>query len=190
MDEDEFNISIEPPVTLASIDLPNYLGRWYQMYANLFVFSTFERDNECVTADYGLNLNGSISVENNARLGGPGSNKTDVINGYAFIPDPKDPAKILVNFPSVPGPAGEYWITKIGPKEETFPNTPLYQYAVVTDSGRVSLFVLARDPEDFNARFKDEVLQYLDNDGFTKVLNRPVETVHNSECRYAGVNYE
>ena len=55
----------------------------------------------------GLNLNGSISVENNARLGGPGSNKTDVINGYAFIPDPKDPAKILVNFPSVPGPAGE-----------------------------------------------------------------------------------
>ena len=82
------------------------------------------------------------------------------------------------------------WITKIGPKEETFPNTPLYQYAVVTDSGRVSLFVLARDPEDFNARFKDEVLQYLDNDGFTKVLNRPVETVHNSECRYAGVNYE
>ncbi|XP_072023731.1 uncharacterized protein [Amphiura filiformis] len=179
-----------PPVTVSSVDLPNYLGRWYQMYANRFVFSTFERDNVCVTADYGLNLDGTVSVENNARLGSPESENSTVINGFAYMPDPKEPAKLAVIFPSVGGPPGEYWIIKLGPLEESYPSVPLYQYAVVTDSNRLTLFVLARNVQEFNARFKDEVLSFIEEEGFTRFYNAPKQTVQTPDCKYAGVPSE
>merc|ERR1740128_1474603 len=176
-----------PPETVSEVDLPNYLGRWYQMYANRFVFATFERDNVCVTADYGLNLDGTVSVENNARLKTPDSNSTSVINGFAYTDNPSEPGKLLVVFPSVPGPPGEYWIIKLGPLEESFPSVPLYQYAVVTDSSRITLFVLARDPQEFRARFNDEVLAFLKTEGFTNYFNAPKATVQEPDCIYAGV---
>ena len=50
----------------------------------------------------GLNIDGTISVTNNARKGGPDSHKTSSVSGYAFIPDPSKPGQILVDFPVSP----------------------------------------------------------------------------------------
>ena len=47
------------------------------------------------------------------------------------------------------------WIILLGP--ETFGDDGLYQYSVVTNSGKTSLFVLARDPETFRADYNEEV---------------------------------
>ena len=55
----------------------------------------------------GLNLDGTVSVENNARLKTPDSKNGTVIQGFAYIENPNEPGKLLVNFPSVPGPPGE-----------------------------------------------------------------------------------
>lgn len=63
--------------------------------------------------------------------------------------------------------------------------TPQYQYSVVTDSFRTSLFVLARDPKDFRARFEADLLQWLKSNGFDKFYNKPIETVQTSDCLYA-----
>ena len=79
------------------------------------------------------------------------------------------------------------WIIKLGPLEETFPSVPLYQYAVVTDSQRVTLFVLARDPQEFRARFDEEVLAFVKEEGFTRFYNAPKATVQEPDCIYAGV---
>lgn len=182
-----FRTNIGPPVTIPAIDLPNYLGRWYSMYENLYWRSNQGRNAECVTADYGLNIDGTISVTNNARKGGPDSHKTSSVSGYAFIPDPSKPGQILVDFPVSPD-LGEYWIIMLGPLEESYPSTPLYQYAVITDSRRDTLFILGRDPENFS-RFEDEILEFVEQNGFDRLINRPIPVVQNSDCIYAGVDY-
>ncbi|XP_072041454.1 outer membrane lipoprotein Blc-like [Amphiura filiformis] len=184
---DDSSVALRPPPeTVSTIDLPNYLGRWYQMYASRIVLATYERDNTCVTADYGLNLDGSISVENSGRLKTPDGNLTQ-IQGFAYIPNPAYPGQLKVAFSIVPQP-GDYWILKLGPKEESFPSVPQYQYAIVSTPLRGQLFVLARNIQQFNARFNEEVLAFLKEEGFTTYLNEPVKTLQNPECKYAGTN--
>ena len=51
------------------------------------------------------------------------------------------------------------WIILLGP--ETFGDDGLYQYSVITNSDRTSLFVLARDPETFRADYNEEVMLFL-----------------------------
>jgi len=43
------------PDTVDSLDVPKYLGLWYQMAADQIVYSTFEKDAYCCTALYGDN---------------------------------------------------------------------------------------------------------------------------------------
>jgi lipocalin len=84
---------------LSSLNLTQFIGRWYQAYANAFVDSTFEKDNYCVTADYGLNSNGSISVFNRARIGAPDGPESQ-IKGYA-VPT-STPGELTVYLQGVP----------------------------------------------------------------------------------------
>ncbi|XP_033630533.1 apolipoprotein D-like [Asterias rubens] len=173
-----------PPKTVPELELPSYLGRWYQMYADFVVVSTFERNAYCVTADYGLNPNKTISVYNANRVDSP-TGKLNDIKGYAVVVDPAEPGKLEVKFPVQPVP-GQYWVVQLGPKETTPQNaTPQYQYSVVTDSFRTTLFVLARNPKDFRSRFEADILQWLKSNGFDKFYNKPIETVQTSDCLYA-----
>jgi lipocalin len=48
------NAAINPD-TVDSLDVPKYLGLWYQMSADQIVYSTFEKDAYCATAFYGDN---------------------------------------------------------------------------------------------------------------------------------------
>lgn len=43
------------PDTVDSLDIPKYLGLWYQIAADQIVYSTFENDAYCCTALYGDN---------------------------------------------------------------------------------------------------------------------------------------
>ena len=40
------------PDTVATLNAPAYLGRWYQTYGSAIPLSTFEKDGYCITADY------------------------------------------------------------------------------------------------------------------------------------------
>ncbi|OWF54090.1 apolipoprotein D-like [Mizuhopecten yessoensis] len=166
--------------TVTELDVPKYLGRWYQMYASESVVATFEKDALCVTADYSMSTDGSgkVIVRNGETLKTPnGTFKT--INGYATTSS--DPGKLTVNLETAPFPA-PYWVIKLGPA--TFGNDTQYQYSVVTDNLKVTLFVLARDPETFKRDYNDEVVQFLKQQGFTNLLNSPVATYQGSDCMY------
>ncbi|XP_038066723.1 uncharacterized protein LOC119736785 [Patiria miniata] len=172
-----------PPKTVGELDLNSYLGRWYQMFADLVVDSTFERNAYCVTADYALNPNKTISVYNANTVGSP-TGARNAIKGYAYVPDPSQPGQLLVKFPVTPV-AGSYWVVQLGPKETTWRDSdPQYQYSIVTDSLRATLFVLARDPDDFRSRFQADVLQWLKSNQFDHFYNKPVETVQTDDCKY------
>lgn len=74
------------------------------------------------------------------------------------------------------------WVTKLGP--ETFGPDNKYQYAVVTDNLKATLFVLARDPVLFQQNYQAEVMAFLTQNGFTSIINKPVSTYHGQDCQY------
>ncbi|XP_015750135.1 PREDICTED: temperature-induced lipocalin-1-like [Acropora digitifera] len=96
--------------TVSSLNVTKYLGRWYQIYADAVVTSTFERDAVCVTADYTLRKDEKIGVLNSERLKTP-KGKGKNITGYAYVPDPKYPGKLKVHLDGVPIDA-QYWVVK------------------------------------------------------------------------------
>ena len=59
-----------------------------------------------------------------------------------------------------------------------------YQYAVVTDSSDISLFVLARNVTEFKLNYDAEVLSKLESQGFTKFYNRPRDIYQGDDCVY------
>ena len=71
---------------------------------------------------------------------------------------------------------------KLGP--ETFGEEGLYQHSIITDPGRVTLFVLTRDIATFEAEYEAEVLDWLVNNGFDSPANEPIKTYHDDTCLY------
>ena len=74
------------------------------------------------------------------------------------------------------------WVLQLGPA--TFGPSGEYQYAVVSDNIRGTLFVLARDPDVFKKDYDAEVLAFLTAQGFTTFYNKPVNTYHGRDCVY------
>jgi len=126
-----------PPATVASVDLGRYAGRWYQTAANP---QPFEAGLVGVTAEYGARPDGSVSVRNQG-FTGTCTGAVSSITGAARVVDRATNAKLAVTFDTVPATRffpGEYWIVDL--------DAAGYQWAVVTDSQRNSLFVLSRTP--------------------------------------------
>jgi lipocalin len=149
------------------LDTSAYLGKWYQVYSDKFVQSTFEKDAKCVFSIYGLNNNNTISVYNQQLNQ---QNQKQSINGYAFTPNDNYPRKLAVNLNGGMGDA-PYWIYSLGPIIND-----LYEYAIVSDQYKVGLFVLARDVDTFMDKYNDDVLSELNQLGFTTFLNKPILT--------------
>lgn len=62
----------------------------------------------------------------------------------------------------------------------------LYQYALVSDSLNLSLFVLARNVTDYYINYDAEVQKILLDNGFTNVLNKPIQTVQTNCSAFPG----
>ena len=169
------------PDTVASLDVPKYLGLWYQMAADQIVYSTFEKDAYCATAKYGDNGDGTISVHNYARISSP-TGSIYTIDGYAYQTNlPDKPGQLKVKFDSddaAPFPA-PYWILQLGPVNAN----NQYDWAIVSDNFSSFLFVLARDVETFNTKYKTSVYKTLSDLGFTG-RTAPIDTYHGADCIY------
>lgn len=149
-----------------------YLGHWYQAYSDLAVEATFENSSFCVTADYGLNENGTISVLNAERqfsVTGP----IRRVLGWAAEDTGAAAGQLTVHLQTVEFGA-PYWIFELGPA--TY-NGSLYEYSVVSDPFKLTLFVLARNLTRFAGNWSQGVLSRLAAAGYTRILNTPIETV-------------
>lgn len=126
-----------PPVkTVDSIDLQQYLGKWYEIAA---IPQSFQK--QCVgntTAVYDTAEDGLISVVNTCDTA---SGHPSIANGRAKVVDKNSNSKLKVTFVNFFGwqfsLGGDYWILAIGDK---------YSYAIVGAPGRDYAWILSRNP--------------------------------------------
>ena len=154
------------------VDLSMYSGRWYQVYENYFDI-TFQGKGTCSVADYTI-IGDKVGVLN-SQIDKNG--KLDQIGGNAFYEDNNSGGELSVKLDGVPRTA-PYWIIELGPIVNN-----KYEYSIVSDNKRITLFVLARNVEDFYNKYDDEVKEKLKKLGFNKKLNEPIKMEQN-DCDY------
>ncbi|KAK3249213.1 hypothetical protein CYMTET_15676 [Cymbomonas tetramitiformis] len=177
-----------PQPNIKELRTEQYLGRWYNLYANSVEDRIFDGVT-CIIADYGVvpGRSDAISLINSSQ------NKTTFLpystRGFATqSPNASEPGDFVVA-QSVPGyrPApkeppvyvkANYVIMELGPVVDG-----AYDYSLISDGGNSKgLFVLARDKNRFVEKYQQEVLKKLATWGFTGAL-APYVTAQNN-CTY------
>jgi len=157
---------------LSSLDLPLYMGRWYQVYKDNFD-KTFQGDGTCSVADYGL-LSSNVTVLN-SQLDKDGT--VNQISGYAFYNQGHSGGELTVMLDGM-SRSTPYWVIEIGPVVNE-----QYDYSIVTDNNQVSLFVLTRNVSRYYDLYDKSVQKNLFNYGFNKVFNKPI-IMDQINCNY------
>lgn len=139
--------------TVHYVDIPRYMGLWYQIAANP---AFFNRDLVGVTAEYTLQEDGTVRVFNRGYKGSL-DGEVDSIEGVAEVFDPVTNARLVVTFPGQPElPFPNYLVVVLDDAQ--------YQYAVVTDPLQATLFVLSRTPQMDEALYQN-ILSMLEAAG-------------------------
>jgi apolipoprotein D and lipocalin family protein len=124
-------LRLPPLQTVAHVELPRYLGTWYEIAS---FPQSFQRGCTATTATYSLRDDGDIDVLNRCRkdsLEGPESTAL----GRARVVERTTNAKLEVSFF---GPFwGDYWVINLADD---------YSFAVVGHPSRDYLWILARAP--------------------------------------------
>lgn len=134
-----YSQSTEIPVkTIPSLDVPRYLGTWYEIakFPNWF-------QKKCLSntqAVYSLRGDGNLKVLNSCKTA---DGKVSEAEGTARQIGAKDSPKLEVRFAPawlsfIPMVWGDYWVIDLDPQ---------YQVAAVSDPKREYLWVLSRTPQ-------------------------------------------
>ena len=153
----------------------SFIGKWEQVFTSRTtgLFGTGITFTN-VTADYGINENGNISVYNSAY-----NQELTFINirGESKTRDPNIPCCRTVSFSDNKSiPEGDYWITYINDDFSVIVVTAPLIVAGLNISDNFAFYVLTKDRDTFwsNKIEVDKVLDYLKSKGFTKFFNKPV----------------
>ena len=164
-----FSQTADAPVkTIASLDVPRYMGTWYEIakFPNWF-------QKKCVSntqAVYSIRPDGNLKVLNSCKTA---DEKISQAEGTARQQGPKDSPKLEVRFAPewlsfLPMVWGEYWVIDLDAQ---------YQVAAVSDSKREYLWVLSRTPQ-LDKKTYDELLLRLRGQQFdTRKLEITQQTI-------------
>ena len=127
-----FESARQPLTTVDRVEIPRYMGVWYEIasYPQWFSRNCFN-----TSATYTLRSDGNVDVLNQCHKGSP----TGVLKsakGVAYVANTDTNAELKVSFfwPFY----GDYWIVELGED---------YEYAVVSEPGRSTLWILSRTTE-------------------------------------------
>ncbi|ANI98946.1 lipocalin [Polynucleobacter wuianus] len=140
-----------PVKTIASLDVPRYLGTWYEIakFPNWF-------QKKCVSntqAAYSLRPDGNLKVLNSCKQA---DGEISQAEGLARQIGAKDSPKLEVRFAPawlgfLPMVWGDYWVIDLDPQ---------YQVAAVSDPKREYLWILSRTPQ-MDKKTYEELLSRL-----------------------------
>ncbi|KAL3744203.1 hypothetical protein ACJRO7_013458 [Eucalyptus globulus] len=144
------------PTVVKGLDLKRYAGRWYEI-ASLPTFF-LPKEGEDTRATYTLKEDGTLDVLNESWVKG----KRIFIKGNAYKADPKsDEAKLKLKFfvppffPIFPLD-GDYWVLYLDAD---------YQYAIVGEPSRTSLFILSRQSH-IDDKIYNQLVQKAVDEGY------------------------
>lgn len=174
------------PPAVTSLNVSQYTGRWYQMYASATVKWSFEVGGNCVTADYaGYGTRADeITVANTVSVLGHNTR----VQGYAVAnPAHAGELDVVLGAPghgADPSTAGKfnstnYLVFGLGPVVDQ-----RYDYALVSDPTGSSLYMLAREISRFHEQYEQKLLEQVKQLGFTGVLNKPRKS-NQEGCSYS-----
>jgi len=149
-------VALGPVKTITSLDVPRYLGTWYEIakFPNWF-------QKKCVgntKAVYALRADGNLQVLNSCTTA---NGDTSQAEGAAKQIGAKDSPKLEVRFAPewlsfLPLVWGDYWVIDLDSQ---------YQVAAVSDPKRDYLWVLSRTPQ-MEPKVYDELLTRLQQQQF------------------------
>lgn len=158
-----------PVEAVSTLDLPRYMGRWFELakYPNRF-------QTQCVgdtTATYGLEQDGSVRVTNRCKTA---DGKMDEAVGRAEKAGDGPEAKLRVRFAPawigwLPLVWGDYWVIDIDPD---------YSLVAISEPRRDYLWILSRAPAVDAARYQ-ALLERLRRKGFD--TDRLVQTAQRTD---------
>jgi lipocalin len=158
------------PETVTELDVEKYTGRWYQVLGAP-TNEIFQGRGTCLTADYGIFPNGSVSVLNSQL---DKNQNLEQIAGYAYYKNASEPGKLTVYLQGTPFD-GPYWIVQLGEiKNEQ------YQYSIITVPSQISLWVITRNVQEFYDEYAQTVTDYLKSQKY-----RYETIVQDDTCKYA-----
>ena len=144
---------VPPLETVPFVDVERYMGKWYEIAS----YPTFFNSRcTATTAEYTLQDDGTVRVVNECSIGDP-SGRVNRIEGTARVVNEATNAELEVRF-FLFG-QGDYWIIDL---DES------YQWAVVGDPRRTTLFILSRTPA-------------LEDDVYQGILSRVREKCYDPE---------
>ena len=145
-----------PVKTITSLDVPRYLGTWYEIakFPNWF-------QKKCVgntKAEYSLRPDGNLKVLNSCKTA---NGEVSDAEGTARQIGAKDSPRLEVRFAPawlsfLPMVWGDYWVIDLDPQ---------YQVPAVSDPKREYLWVLSRTPQ-LDSRIYDDLLLRLKQQQF------------------------
>ena len=156
------NINGYQPVS--ELDLTKYDKTWYQVYGDNFD-KLFE-NGSCIKANYQIIDSNNVSVLN-TQINNNG--KLEEITGFAYYKNNNTGGQLTVKLDGQN--EAPYWVIELGPIVND-----KYDYSIVSDNLKLSLFVLARDVEYFLKNYNQHVLESLKNFGFNNEINKPILT--------------
>jgi apolipoprotein D and lipocalin family protein len=143
-------LQLPPLTTVAKVDLPRYLGTWYEIAS---FPQSFQKGCTATTAHYALKPDGEIEVVNTCHRNTIDGELTTA-TGRARVVDTATDAKLEVSFF---GPFwGDYWVIELADD---------YSYAVVGNPGRDYLWILSRT-SSMEPKLYDGIVQRLQERGF------------------------
>lgn len=149
-----------PPETVPYVDLTKYAGKWYEIASYPM---RFQRGCHCTTAEYTISEKGFVIVENRCNRDSI-NGRESYIKGKAFVKKNSGNAKLKVQF-FWPFRAN-YWIIELAED---------YSYAVVSDPGRSTLWILSRTPQ-MDEQVYSTILSRLNKKGFNiSLLKRTIQ---------------
>lgn len=158
--------ALKPLKTVPAVDISRYVGKWYEIGS---IPQFFNNGCNCTTAEYSINADGTVKVVNRCELARPGG-KENLIEGKARVVKNSNNSKLEVKF--AVSPWAPYWIIELGAD---------YEYAVVSDPARGTLFVLSRTPQIDEAVYND-LLNKAKNQGLN--IGRVKRTAQGEGCTY------
>lgn len=154
--------SHKPLQTVQKVEVKRYMGKWYEIAS---FPQRFQKGCSCTVAEYTLNENGTVKVDNSCTA--YGKKKQSI--GKAKVVDKETNAKLKVTFfwPFW----GKYWIIDLADD---------YSYAVVGHPNREYLWILSRKPQ-MDKDVYNGIVERAKAKGFD--VSKLKVTVQGKDCR-------